>query len=504
MPNTYEPGELARQVFHEAKMWQAYEWMGAHEVVENNEKGFRFLLWAPNAQAVSLVADCNDWDVNKTPLYQLESDPSLWTVFVKDAYPDMNYQYAIYGADNVLRFKSDPYAFTSSVRPNTASKTISANNYQWKDEIWQNKQTKKLAKKTATPLAIYEVHLGSWMRHDDDSFYTYRELADSLIPYVKELGFTHIELLPIMEHPLDASWGYQITSYFAPTSRFGTPDDLKYFIDKAHQNDIGVFLDWVPAHFCKDDHGLRLLDGSPLYEYKDSNRAENKGWGTLHFDLTKGEVVSFLISNAIYWLKEFHFDGLRVDAVACMLYLDYDKEPGEWSPNIYGGRENIESINFLRYLNKITHEIIPTATIMAEESTTWPKVTAKEEFGGLGFDYKWNMGWMNDSLRYMETDSLFRKNCHDLLTFPITYAFTEKFILPLSHDEVVHGKRSYLNKMPGDYWQQFANLRAFYGYWMMQPGKKLLFMGSEFGQYIEWNENQKLDWSLLKFEKQFF
>lgn len=501
----YDPGALARQVFHEAKMHKAYEWMGAHKANENSVDGVRFTIWAPHAKKVSLVADCNNWDKEVNPMQRLTEDETLWSVFIPNIVDKMNYQFAILGSDDEWRYKADPYAYESALRPNTASQVNLQPSYQWQDKVWQ--KNKKCDETCALPpladkkMNIYEVHLGSWRQHEDGSFYSYRELADTLIPYVKSMGFTHIELLPIMEHPLDASWGYQVTGYFAPTSRYGRPNDLKYFIDKAHQANIGVFLDWVPAHFCKDDHGLRLLDGKPTYEYDSEERAENRGWGTLHFDLSRGEVVSFLVSNAVYWLKEFHFDGLRVDAVASMLYLDYDKKAGEWSPNRYGGRENIESIDFLRYLNKIVHEVEPRAIMMAEESTAWPKVTEKEEHGGLGFDYKWNMGWMNDSLRYIETDPLFRKGVHDLLTFPITYAFSEKFILPLSHDEVVHGKHSYLDKMPGDYWQQFANLRLFYGYWMSQPGKKLLFMGSEFGQYIEWNEAQELDWSLLEYEK---
>lgn len=496
--STYDPGPLGRQVFHEAKLWTAYEWMGAHKAVKDGDKGVRFVLWAPHAKAVSLVGDFNDWQTASTPMLRLKEDPTLWTVFVAGLEDGAYYQYAIMDSKGQWTFKADPYGFEAALRPNTASRVHLDRKYRWYDKKWMENRPHKNHRHEA--MNIYEVHAGSWRYKRDGTLMSYRDLADNLIPYVKKMGYTHIEFMPIMEHPLDASWGYQITGYFAPTSRYGRPNDLRYFIDMCHRNGIGVFLDWVPAHFCKDQHGLRLFDGKPLYEYENPKRAENHGWGTLQFDLKKPEVVSFLLSNAIYWLREFHFDGLRVDAVASMLYLDYDRDEGQWDPNQYGGRENIESIDFLRYLNRVVHEESPGTLIIAEESTSWPMVTKPDYDNGLGFDYKWNMGWMNDTLEYAGMDSLFRKHHQDKLTFSITYAFSENFVLPLSHDEVVHGKKSFLDKMPGDYWQQFANLRAFYGYWMTHPGKKLLFMGGEFGQYTEWSEARQLDWSVLSYD----
>ena len=495
--SSYDPGALARQVFHEAKMWTAHEWMGAHKDVVDGVKGVRFLLWAPYAQSVSVVGDFNSWEQGANPMERLQHDETLWTTFVPDLGDGDYYQYAVVGESGETVFKADPYGREAAVRPNTASRINMERKYRWYDKKWMEKREKGMHGKE--PMVIYEVHAGSWKQHEDGTLLTYRELAETLVPYVEDMGYTHIELMPIMEHPLDMSWGYQSTGYFAPTSRFGRPNDLKYFIDTCHRHNIGVILDWVPSHFCKDSQGLRLFDGTPLYEYADSSRAENPGWGTLQFDLGKAEVVSFLLSNAVYWLRDFHFDGLRVDAVASMLYLDYARGHGQWSQNQYGGRENIESINFLRYLNKTVFTEVPGVVMVAEESTSWPLVTKPDYDNGLGFGYKWNMGWMNDSLQYIEKDPIYRKYHQNLLTFSMTYAFSENYVLPLSHDEVVHGKRSMLQKMPGDYWQQFANLRAFYGYWMTHPGKKLLFMGGEFGQYIEWNEAQELDWVLLNY-----
>lgn len=493
----YEPGALARQVFHEAKLWTGYEWMGAHGASENGVNGVRFVLWAPHAVSVSVIGDFNDWELNAHPMQRLAADETLWTIFIPGLTDGDYYQYAVCGATGEYVFKADPYGREAALRPNTASRINLERKYRWYDTRWMKE--KEEARHNERAMNIYEVHAGSWRQHEDGALYTYRELAEELIPYVVEMGYTHIELMPIMEHPLDMSWGYQSTGYFAPTSRFGRPNDLKYFIDVCHRKNIGVILDWVPSHFCKDSQGLRMFDGTPLYEYADSLRAENPGWGTLQFDLGKAEVVSFLLSNAIYWLREFHFDGLRVDAVASMLYLNYERSEGQWRQNQYGGRENIESINFLRYMNRVIFQEAPGTIMVAEESTTWPMVTQPDYDGGLGFGYKWNMGWMNDSLKYIEKDAVYRKYHQNLLTFAMTYAYSENYVLPLSHDEVVHGKRSMLQKMPGDYWQQFANLRVFYGFLMTHPGKKLLFMGGEFGQYIEWNEAHGLDWLLLDY-----
>lgn len=492
----WEPGELGRIVFHEGRLWRAWEWMGPHADAEAGSTGVRFTLWAPYAKAVSLVGDFNDWKPGATPLSRLAADETLWTVFMPGLESGSYYQYAVEDQYGNIVFKADPYGRATALRPNTASQVPSFEPYEWKDKAWMDGR-QEAASYTA-PMLTYEVHLGSWRQHEDGTLYTYRELAEELPAYVKDMGYTHLELMPIMEHPLDMSWGYQSTGYYAPTSRFGAPEDLAYFIDRCHREGLSVILDWVPGHFCKDSQGLRLFDGTPLYEYSDSVKAENPGWGTLHFDLGKPEVVSFLISNALYWMTEFHFDGLRVDAVANMLYLDYGRG-GQWRPNQYGGRENIEAIEFFRKLNEVVFREIPGALMIAEESTAWPMVSRPAYEGGLGFNYKWNMGWMNDSLSYIERDSVYRKYHQDLLTFSMTYAFSENYVLPLSHDEVVHGKRSLLQKMPGDYWQQFANLRLFYGYWMTHPGKKLLFMGGEFGQYIEWNEAQGLDWLLLNY-----
>lgn len=493
----YEPGALGRQVFHEAKLWTAHEWMGAHGAIVDGESGVRFVLWAPHAAAVSIIGDFNGWNIEAHPMQQLAVDETLWTLFIPHLKDGEYYQYAIFNTVGDYVLKADPYGREAAVRPNTASRINMEPDYRWGDQAWMERKPHYNHNDSA--MNIYEVHAGSWKQHEDESLYTYEELADELIPYVVDMGYTHIELMPIMEHPLDMSWGYQSTGYFAPTSRFGRPNGLKKFIDMCHRNGIGVILDWVPSHFCKDSQGLRLFDGTPLYEYADSLRAENPGWGTLQFDLGKAEVVSFLLSNAVYWLCEFHFDGLRVDAVASMLYLNYERGEGQWRQNQYGGRENIESINFLRYLNRIVFQEAPGSIMIAEESTAWPLVTKPDYDGGLGFGYKWNMGWMNDCLKYIEKDSVYRKYHQNLLTFAMTYAFSENYVLPLSHDEVVHGKQSMLNKMPGDYWQQFANLRVFYGFWMTHPGKKLLFMGGEFGQYIEWNEAHGLDWLLLDY-----
>lgn len=484
-------------LFGEGTLHQSYKTFGAHLVQVGNATGIRFVLWAPNALAVCVVGSFNDWDGSQHIMDNI-ADQGIWLLYTSDATLGDTYKYKITTATGETLIKADPYAFASEVRPNTASMITNLTEYSWSDEKYlKNRDILNVYKQ---PINIYEVHLGSWQRDDKGEFLTYRELAATLVPYVKEMGYTHVELLPIMEHPFDGSWGYQITGYYSVTSRFGSPTDFMYFVDCCHQNNIGVILDWVPSHFCKDCHGLRLFDGSPVYEYEDELKADKGEWGTLSFDFGKNQVQSFLISNALFWMELFHIDGLRVDAVASMLYLDFGKDRGKWTPNQYGGRENIEAIQFLRNLNEAVFKHYPSALMMAEESTSWPLVSAPTYLGGLGFNYKWNMGWMNDTLKYMEFDSVHKKWHHDKLTFSFFYAFSENFLLPLSHDEVVHGKKSLLNKMPGDYWQKFANLRVFLGYLMTHPGKKLVFMGGEFGQFIEWNENQQLDWFLLDYD----
>ena len=485
--------EFDRYLFHEGSHYHSYEMLGAHLVVEEGTAGVRFAVWAPRARAVSVIGDFNNWDGRAHSMMPIE-DSGIWVLFVPGLEEGTVYKYGISGVRGVKQ-KSDPYAFYAELRPNTASIVYQLQGYEWQDTVWQNQRTQSYTQ----PLLIYEVHLGSWRQRALEEFLTYRELADQLIDYVVDMGYTHIELLPLMEHPFDGSWGYQTTGYFAVTSRYGTPHDFMYLVDQAHQKGIGVIMDWVPGHFCKDDHGLRRFDGTPTFEYADPKKRENRGWGTSNFDLGRPEVQSFLISNAYFWLKEFHIDGLRVDAVSNMLYLDYGRKPGEWQPNRYGGRENLEGIEFIRKLNTAVFQEFGDCLMMAEEATAWPLVSSPTYLGGLGFNYKWNMGWMNDVLKYMETDPIYRQYHHELLTFSFMYAFSENFILPLSHDEVVHGKRSLLDKMPGDYWQKFAGLRALYGYMMAHPGKKLLFMGGEFGQFIEWNYRESLDWHLLDY-----
>ena len=488
---------LELYLYHEGKHYHSYRFMGSRRMTLDGRDGVYFAVWAPNAVSINITGDFNDWSHTEHTMTK-ESTMGIWTLFVPGLSDGVYYKYEIHTQDGEVRVKADPYAFAAELRPGTASQVTSLNEYAWSDDEWREKQRTAGYK---SPMNIYEVHAGSWRRNSDGTFYNYRQLADELVTYVKDMGYTHIEVMPLTEHPLDASWGYQATGYFAVTSRYGSPDDLKYFVDCCHQQGIGVILDWAPSHFCKDDHGLRRFDGTPLYEHWKKDRAENYGWGTLNFDFSVPEVRSFLISNALFWLDVYHIDGLRVDAVANMLYLDYGKEAGEWTPNIYGGRENIEAINFIRQLNEAVFAEYPKALLAAEESTSWPLVTKPTYLGGLGFNYKWNMGWMNDSLRYMSLDPIHRQWEHHLMTFSLMYAFSENFILPLSHDEVVHGKKSLLDKMPGDYWQKFANLRAFYAYWMAHPGKKLLFMGGEFGQFIEWDENKSLDWQLLLYDK---
>lgn len=483
-------------LFHEGNLFASYYTFGAHLTREHGIDGVRFTVWAPRAIFVRVVGNFNNWDGTHHVLQHIKGS-GIWTIFVPHLGAYELYKYEIHTPDGTRLLKADPYAFYAEVKPNTASVVYPLATYEWGDQEWQGAQQKRNAHES--PLNIYEVHLGSWRHNDDRSYYTYRQLATELIPYVLEMGYTHIELLPITEHPYDRSWGYQATGYYAPTSRFGTPNDFKYFIDQCHQHHIGVLLDWVPAHFCKDDHGLRLFDGTPQFEYTDPFLAEKEQWGTLAFDLGKPEVHSFLISNALFWLREYHIDGFRVDAVASMLYVDFGREDEQWIQKAYGGRENKGAVAFLRKLNEVIFREAPWALMIAEESSAWPLVSAPTHDGGLGFNFKWNMGWMNDILTYMKHDPLHRKEHHDLLTFSFMYTFSENFVLPLSHDEVVYGKRSLLHKMPGDYWQKFANLRLLFAYMMVHPGKKLLFMGGEFGQFDEWKDLDDLDWELLDY-----
>jgi len=472
--------------------------LGAPQHAAGGVAGVLFAVWAPNAERVSVVGNFNRWDGRIHPM-RVRGGSGIWELFIPNLCPGDLYKFEIRNRhSSAILLKSDPYGQHFELRPSTATIVTKPNTYAWRDEEWLDKR--KSADWLHTPMSIYEVHLGSWRRGGEGEFIGYRELAHQLVEYVKDLGFSHIELLPITEHPYDASWGYQTTGYYAPTSRFGTPDDFRYFIDYCHQHDVGVILDWVPAHFPKDASGLARFDGEALYEHTDPRKGEHLDWGTLIFNFGRYEVKNFLLSSALYWIEEFHLDGLRVDAVASMLYLDYSRKEGEWIPNKYGGRENLEAIDFMRELNTVVHSEHPGAMVIAEESTSWPQVTRPTYLGGLGFSMKWNMGWMNDTLRYMAQNPIHRKYHHDLLTFSMLYCFTENFMLPFSHDEVVHGKGSMINKMPGDEWQRFANLRLLYLYMFTHPGKKLLFMGTEFGQGTEWNSAVTLDWYVLQYD----
>ncbi len=485
-------------LWSEGTHYRAYEKLGAHLTEQNGVAGTHFAVWAPNARAVSVLGDFNNWQPGVHPMHSVRSS-GIWECFIPGVGQGALYKYAITSRlSNYSVEKADPYGFAAEIRPRTASKVWDLSGYKWNDQEWMARRGRVQA--LNAPLSIYEVHLGSWRRvpEEGNRWLTYREVADWLGDYLYDMGYTHVEFLPLMEHPLDASWGYQTVGYYAPTSRFGTPQDLMYLIDTLHQRGIGVLFDWVPAHFPRDQHGLGYFDGTHLYEHADPRQGEHPDWGTFIFNYGRREVSNFLIGNALFWLDKYHIDGLRVDAVASMLYLDYSRKEGEWTPNEFGGRENLQAIAFLRRLNERIYGEYPDVITIAEESTSWPQVSRPTYLGGLGFGYKWDMGWMHDTLDFMSHDPVHRKYHYNQLTFRLMYAFSENFVLPLSHDEVVHGKRSLLSKMPGDEWQKFANLRLLFGYMYAQPGKKLLFMGGEFGQWNEWNFDASLDWHLLQ------
>lgn len=497
----YEIGELDQYLFGQGNHYEIYEKLGAHLVQNGKQKGVYFAVWAPHAQAVSVVGEFNEWDTEANPMKR-EEPLGIYTCFIPGVKKDQMYKYCIETYSGEQIFKADPYANYAELRPGTASRVTDIENIKWTDAEWMTRR--KTWNHKHEPMSVYEAHIGSWMRHpgrEDEGFYTYREFARAITKYIKEMGYTHVELMGIAEHPFDGSWGYQVTGYYAPTRRYGDPQDFMYFVDYMHEQGIGVILDWVPAHFPKDAHGLGLFDGQPLYEHPDPRRGEHPHWGTYIFNYNKREVSNFLLANGLFWMKKFHVDGLRVDAVASMLYLDYGKDDGEWLPNEDGGNENYDAINLFRHMNSEFEKQVPGCMIIAEESTAWPKVTTPAAQNGLGFTFKWNMGWMNDFLEYMHMDPLFRSGNHGRLTFSMDYAYSENFVQVLSHDEVVHGKGSLINKMPGEVDDKFANLRAAYGFMYGHPGKKLLFMGQEFAQYREWSEKRSLDWYLLGEER---
>ena len=495
----YEIGELDHYLFGQGNHYEIYKKLGAHEVTAG-KKGVYFAVWAPHAKSVSVIGEFNGWDAAADRMERQEP-LGIYTVFVPEAKDGQMYKYCIETQSGELIYKADPFANYAELRPGTASRITDISHLKWTDDRWM--ESRKKWDNKENPLSIYEVHMGSWMRHpgrEDEGFYTYREFAEAITKYVKKMGYTHVELMGIAEHPFDVSWGYQVTGYFAPTSRYGTPEDFAYMINYLHRNGIGVILDWVPAHFPKDAHGLADFDGTPTFEYADPRKGEHPDWGTKIFDYEKPQVRNFLIANALFWIEHFHVDGLRVDAVASMLYLDYGKQDGQWVPNKYGGNQNLEAIEFFKHLNSVVLGRNPGTMMIAEESTAWPKVTGNPEDDGLGFSLKWNMGWMHDFTEYMKLDPYFRKNAHHMMTFSMEYAYSENYILVLSHDEVVHLKCSMLNKMPGEGFDKYANLKAAYAFMTGHPGKKLLFMGQEFAQLREWSEERELDWFLLSEE----
>ncbi|MBR0133605.1 MAG: 1,4-alpha-glucan branching protein GlgB [Lachnospiraceae bacterium] len=498
-PYNFDPiiPEADRQLFSAGINYKIYEYLGAHPMKVDGVNGVLFAVWAPNCMRVSVVGNFNNWDGRKHPMRRL-GDSGIFELFIPDIAEGEIYKYELKNRGGLTYLKADPYASASELRPGTASKVADLNSFTWNDDKWLKERTEGEPKEK--PMLIYEVHLGSWKKPSEENgcFYSYRELAPMLAKYVKDYGYTHIELMPVMEHPLDASWGYQVTGYYSPTARYGTPQDFMYFMNYMHEQGIGVILDWVPAHFPRDTFGLSNFDGTCLYEHLDPRQGSHPHWGTLIYNYGRPQVSNFLIANALYWVEKFHADGIRMDAVASMLYLDYGKNDGEWVANIYGGKENLEAIELIKHLNSIMKKRNPGALMIAEESTAWPKITGDLDDGGLGFDFKWNMGWMNDFTTYMRQDPLFRRGCHGMLTFSMMYAYSENFVLVLSHDEVVHGKGSMFNKMPGFHEDKLANLKATYGFMMCHPGKKLLFMGQEFGQEREWSEERSLDWFLLK------
>ena len=492
----YEIGELDQYLLGQGNHYEIYKKLGAHLVEDGDKKGTYFAVWAPNAQKVSVIGEFNDWDLTADVMER--NDPvGIYTCFVEGAKENEMYKFCIETKKGELLYKADPYANYAELRPGTASRITDISKIKWTDKAWMDQRLKWDHKEK--PMSIYEVHIGSWRKHpeDEDGFYNYREFAKEIVKYVHDMGYTHIELMGIAEHPFDGSWGYQVTGYFAPTSRYGTPEDFAWMINYLHKNKIGVILDWVPAHFPKDAHGLADFDGVPEYEYADPRMGEHPDWGTKIFDFGKNEVKNFLISNALFWIEHFHIDGLRVDAVASILYLDYGKKDGEWVPNEFGGNKNLQAVEFFKHLNSVVLGRNPGAVMIAEESTAWPKVTGEVEDDGLGFSLKWNMGWMHDFTEYMKLDPLFRKGAHYNMTFAMSYAYSEKYILVLSHDEVVHLKCSMINKMPGLGWEKFENLKAAYAFMMGHSGKKLLFMGQDFAQLREWSEKRELDWYLL-------
>ena len=495
--NTALISSFQTYLFNRGDNFESYKMLGPHKISLGTRRVWRFAVWAPNAASVHLTGEFNGWEKGRE--FEKIADTGVWFATEENISEGALYKYIITASDGEEYYKADPYAFRAELRPGTASVVYEPQEYEWTDGDRLKKRSE--GDNLEKPMNIYEIHFGSWKVHEDGSFYNYCELADELVPYVSDMGYTHIELMPLTEYPFDGSWGYQVTGYFAVTSRYGTPEQFKYFINKCHRAGISVIMDWVPAHFPRDAHGLRMFDGTPVYEYADPRMGEHKDWGTMVFDYSKAEVVSFLISSAYFWADEYHIDGLRVDAVSSMLYRDYSRNDGEWIANKYGGNGNLEAVDFLRKLNKTMCTEFPNFIMIAEESTAWPMVTAPPENDGLGFNFKWNMGWMNDSLRYMSMDPYFRKDNHSLLTFLMMYAYSENFILALSHDEVVHGKKSLIDKMFGTYDEKFDAYKAFLGYFMTMPGKKLMFMGGEFGQFLEWRYDDGLEWNILEIDK---